>query len=286
MSSFSLQLNYSVEGCQKELLEASTMYLSWISSQAGTIQCALCLWNKLLFPLCKGKYLREFASQAVWSHKVAENCVCRAHNPAGWCCMGWCVPLVLGQTAWWKEQELVQPQPFINLIMVVPSLTSSWSQVLTFLITGNCFITLPEENRSTKQWLCASKHCVCRRAEQWLLIQLLWACRTVQLRFLFSQAGCACSCARCNWLTGSSMLLSQCTCPGAHWHPAACPSLARCCTRSVPMAVTYIAKGVQEVKPEWSVSQEEWAKFALSVEDTEETTLDTSYLLTSLGSRE
>lgn len=52
------------------------------------------------------------------------------------------------------------------------------------------------------------------------------------------------------------------------------------------MAVTFIAEGVQEVKPGWRVSQEEWAKFALSVEGTEETVLETSYLLTPLGSRE
>lgn len=98
-SSFSLQLNYSVEGCQKGVLETSSVCLAGISSQAGVIHCALYLWNKLLFPLCKGKHLWEFASQAVWSYQVAGNCVCRAHNPAGWCCLGWCVGPVWGQTA-------------------------------------------------------------------------------------------------------------------------------------------------------------------------------------------
>lgn len=53
MSSFPLQLNVSVEGCQKEVLVTSTVCLAWISSQAGVIQCALYLWNKLLFTLCR-----------------------------------------------------------------------------------------------------------------------------------------------------------------------------------------------------------------------------------------
>lgn len=73
------------------------------------------------------------------------------------------------------------------------------------------------------------------------------------LKFLFPQAGCVCSCARCNCLTDSSVLLSQCTCPGPCWHPAARPSLARCYTTSVVMpgsvtlGVTCMAQGVQEM---------------------------------------
>lgn len=219
MSSFSLQLNYSVEGCQKELLETSTIYLAWISSQAGVNQCALYLWNKLLFPLCKGRYLGEFASQAVCSPKVAE--ICRAHSPAGWCCMGCCVPPVWGHTAWWEHQELAQPQLCVCCIpRLVPSWTS-WSQMLTFLITGNCCVTLPERNRSTKQWLCTSKLCVCRRAEQWLLSQLLWAFRAVQFRFLFSQAGCALVLVVMDWQQHACFPVPLSWCPLA----PSCPSL-------------------------------------------------------------
>lgn len=43
MTNFSLQLIFSVEGCQKEVLETSTVCLAWINNQAGVIQCALYL---------------------------------------------------------------------------------------------------------------------------------------------------------------------------------------------------------------------------------------------------
>lgn len=122
---------------------------------------------------------------------------------------------------WWEHQELAQPQLCVCCIpRLVPSWTS-WSQMLTFLITGNCCVTLPEINRSTKQWLCTSKLCVCRRAEQWLLSQLLWAFRAVQFRFLFSQAGCALVLIVMDWQQHACFPVPLSWCPLA----PSCPSL-------------------------------------------------------------
>lgn len=123
--------NYSVEGWQKRALETSTVFLAWISSHTGVIHCALYLCNQLLFPLCRGNCLGEFASQVLWllmwSFKVAEKCISRkTHNPAGCCCMGWHVNLIWGQTACWEQRELVWP---------VLSVAYWGLYLLTYLIT-------------------------------------------------------------------------------------------------------------------------------------------------------
>lgn len=173
MSSFPLQLNFSVEGCQKEVLATSTVCLVWISSQAGMIQCALYLWNKLLFPLCKGKHFRWGLPLRLCGHTR-----CREHNPAGWCCMGGvCLQSEVRLPDGRNESLFSHSSVCVAYQGLYLLWTLSWSQMVTFLITGHGLITLAERHRSTKQWLHSSKHHVCRRAEQWLLMQLLSACR-------------------------------------------------------------------------------------------------------------
>lgn len=67
---------------------------------------------------------------------------------------------------------------------------SSWSQMVTFLTTGNGFITLPERNRSTKQWLCTSNYCVCRRERTPNPAVVNMQSSGVEISVL---SGCACS---------------------------------------------------------------------------------------------